>query len=71
MIAAPSSPGWYVELAATSLSAAYHGVMGGYTLLATLVAGSCLCATLAVLARDIARELIAEITFDAKRPPVR
>jgi len=69
MIAAPSSPGWHVALAGTLVSAAFHGVMGGYALLATLVAGSCLGAVLAVLARDVTRQLIGELTFDVKRPP--
>jgi hypothetical protein len=69
MIAAPSSPGWHVELAGTLVSAAFHGVMGGYALLAVLIAGSCLGAVLAVLARDVARQVIGELTFDVDRRP--
>jgi hypothetical protein len=69
MIAAPSSPGGIVQLAATVTLAVLQGVIGTHAVLATLIAAACLCATIALLARDVTRELISEITFGTGHGP--
>ena len=65
MIAAPWSPGGTLEFVATAVSVAIQGVIGGYALLATLVAGSCLVAGLGALVRDVSGEL----TFGTRPSP--
>ena len=54
-----------MEFVATVVSVAIHGVIGGYALLATLIAASCLVAALGALVRDVSGEL----TFGTRPGP--